>query len=188
MICAVQGIKCLKKLALLRRPCSSCISALSFVPDWGWLWGGQEEPDDSINKRHLRELAELTAQQDPCLAVKTFLHVQRCSEEGCPHPSWARDELISLIGQAVLCADWSELKEAVACTIRAEEADGCGRTHSIVSGPLWCIKKITLSVKRFHETSCSTTTTAAGPFCLLMIKRLAGWLSKGWRGKTKRYI
>lgn len=79
MICAVQGIKCLKKLALLRRPCSSCISVLSFVRGWDWLWGGQEEPDGSINKRHLGELAELTAQQDPCLAVKTFLHVQRCS-------------------------------------------------------------------------------------------------------------
>lgn len=79
MICSVQGIKCLKKLALLRRPCSSCISVPSFVWGWDWLWGGQEDADGSINKRHLGELAELTAQQDPCLAVKTFLHVQRCS-------------------------------------------------------------------------------------------------------------
>lgn len=149
MICAVQGIKCLKKLALLRRPRSSCISVLSFVPGWDWLWGGQEEPDDSINKKHLGEWAELTAQQDPCLAVKTFLHVERRSEEGYPHSSRARDELIPLIGQAVLRAGWGALEEAVACAIRAEEAEGCGRTQRRAWATLMYLKA------RFVHETCS---------------------------------
>lgn len=50
MICTAQGIKCFKKLTLLRRPCSSCISVPSFVWGWEWLWEGQEEPDGSINE------------------------------------------------------------------------------------------------------------------------------------------
>lgn len=50
MIYTVQGIKCFKKLTLFRRPRSSYISVPSFVWGWDWLWGGQEEPDGSINE------------------------------------------------------------------------------------------------------------------------------------------
>lgn len=50
MIYTVQGIKCFKKLTLFRRARSSCISVPSFVWGWDWLWGGQEEPDGSINE------------------------------------------------------------------------------------------------------------------------------------------
>lgn len=53
-------------------------------------------------------------------------------------------------------------------------------------GPLWCIKKITLSVKRFRVLFNHNSSSPLLFF--LMIKQLAAWLSKGWRGKTKRDI
>lgn len=127
MIYTVQGIKCLKKLTLLRRPCSSCISVPSFVWVWDWLWVGQEEPGGSIN-----EILERVSQTDSSTRYMfscqnfpphTEMQLRRLST------SWAGDRLISLIGQAVARGEWRELARVVAYVIRAEEAEGCGWTQ-----------------------------------------------------------